>query len=243
MSIEPNSSRDETQQVASYGHLAVFAAVSCGLVLLQTLRPHWMEEHAGKNPHFVSAIPICLMAMAFDWGTVGFIWFGMRKYGVSISQLIGGDWRSPIAFLRDAGLGLVACVAWGMTGVLILYRVGAPSGAPKFLAHMMPKTLPELAFWLALSFSAGVAEELSFRGYLQRQLIALTKKSHVAVFSQGIAFGLMHAFQGWWNVAAIGVLGIVLGYLAWWRKSLRPGMIFHVLVDTIASVITYLYLR
>ena len=66
-----------------------------------------------------------------------------------------------------------------------------------------------------------------FRGYLQRQLHALTGNLGVAIVAQAVLFGLGHADQGWRNVSAVGVMGLLWGALAAWRGNLRVNMLSH----------------
>jgi membrane protease YdiL (CAAX protease family) len=50
---------------------------------------------------------------------------------------------------------------------------------------------------------------------------------------QGILFGVAHAYQGPTQILVIAVYGCMFGSLAYWRKSLRPGMIAHFLQDSV----------
>ena len=96
---------------------------------------------------------------------------------------------------------------------------------------LLPQTLPEILAWIATSVSAGFCEEYVFRGYVQRQLLALTRSGAGAVVGQGLVFGLMHAYQGWRPVLVIIGMGILFGMLAAWRKTLRVGMVAHAWQD------------
>ncbi len=48
---------------------------------------------------------------------------------------------------------------------------------------------------------------------------------------QAVVFGASHAYQGAKPVAIITVLGILYGVLAWWRRSLLPGIAAHAWSD------------
>ena len=85
--------------------------------------------------------------------------------------------------------------------------------------------------WIATCITAGVCEEMVFRGYLQRQLHALSGNLAAAVVAQGIIFGLFHAYQGWKQVTVICVLGILYGALAAWRRNLRVNIVAHAWSD------------
>jgi membrane protease YdiL (CAAX protease family) len=112
------------------------------------------------------------------------------------------------------------------------------SRAAASIAGITPKTAPELGVWLPLAVTAGFSEELVFRGYLTRQFHAWSGSRAVAVVLQGIAFGLAHGYYGKIMIAVV-VQGWLLGVLAWWRKSLRPGMIAHALQDGLGGVVGF----
>jgi hypothetical protein len=68
---------------------------------------------------------------------------------------------------------------------------------------------------------------------------SLTAGTHTVaggIVLQAIAFALTHGYQGWRFVLLIAVLATMLGLLAHWRRSLRPGMIAHALQDGITGI-------
>ena len=56
----------------------------------------------------------------------------------------------------------------------------------------------------------------------------------------GVAFGFSHGYYGK-AVIAIMVHGCLLGLLAWWRKSLLPGMLAHGLQDSLGVIIPFIW--
>jgi hypothetical protein len=102
---------------------------------------------------------------------------------------------------------------------------------------MLPHGGVELAFWIALSVSAGICEETIFRGYLQRQFMALTKNAPAGIILSSATFGAAHAYQGFRMVVLIALYGAMFGTLAYWRGSVRPGMIAHSWQDSLNGVL------
>jgi uncharacterized protein len=105
-----------------------------------------------------------------------------------------------------------------------------PSGA-KTVNSLLPQSFLEVLVWTATCITAGICEELIFRGYVQRQLHAFTGSLVTAVVGQGIIFGLFHAYQGWKAVTVISVLGVLYGALAAWRGNLRVNIVSHAFTD------------
>lgn len=92
---------------------------------------------------------------------------------------------------------------------------------------------------VALAATGGFCEELIFRGYLTRQFHAWTGSNVLAILLQGVLFGLAHGYYEKVMVL-IMIQGWLLGLLAYWRKSLRPGMLAHGLQDAIGGVAGFL---
>jgi hypothetical protein len=173
------------------------------------------------------------------------IWFGIRLRGVRMRDLIGGRWKTVEAFLLDAALA----VGFWFTSLLLLFGVRVALGtidlhnmqksvddAVRLLGPMAPHTYLEAGLFVLLSVSAGLFEEIIFRGYLQRQFGALGRNAIIGIVASGILFGLAHGYQGTRMMIVIGVYGIFFGILAHLRKSLRPGMMAHAFQDSIAGI-------
>jgi membrane protease YdiL (CAAX protease family) len=105
------------------------------------------------------------------------------------------------------------------------------------LGFLVPGTTLELIVWCLLSTTAGICEEIIFRGYLQRQFGAFTRSMLGGLILSAIVFGAAHGYEGGPRMLLIGVYGLMFGLLAWWRKSLRPGMIAHAWHDAFSGAV------
>jgi len=172
-----------------------------------------------------------------EWLGVFLVWLALRRRGLSVGSLVSGRWQTPRAVFRDLGLAVgFMVVVIPLAGVLA-YLLGANNNSA--LANITPKTLLELLVFLVLAASAGFGEELVFRGYLTEQFSAWNGSRAIAVLLQGVVFGLAHGFYGK-AMLAIMLQGWLLGLLAYWRKSLRPGMLAHWLQDSIGGIVAFL---
>jgi membrane protease YdiL (CAAX protease family) len=107
---------------------------------------------------------------------------------------------------------------------------------------MLPRTLIEHRWFQAVSVTAGICEELLFRGFLMwalRPWLGLWG----AFAATSILFGLGHSYQGRRGLLNSTVIGMVLGALALLTGSILPGMILHALVDLSSGSIGYAALR
>jgi membrane protease YdiL (CAAX protease family) len=102
---------------------------------------------------------------------------------------------------------------------------------------VLPTAVGERMMWVLVSLSVGFCEELTYRGYLQTQLAALTGSSALAVIAQATMFGIVHGEQGPAAMLQSALCGVVLGVVAWARGSLVPCILFHAGVDLLAGLV------
>ena len=173
------------------------------------------------------------------------VWFGIHLRGVRMRDLIGGRWETVEAFLLDVGIALgfwivALALLFGLRvalGAIDLHNMQkSADDALRLLGPIAPHTYLEAGFFVLLSVSAGLFEEIIFRGYLQRQFGALGRNALVGIVASAAIFGLGHGYQGPRMMIVIGVFGAFFGILAHFRKSLRPGMMAHALQDSLAGI-------
>jgi hypothetical protein len=219
---QPIASRTHT-----IGLLAIIAVWAWGGAMTAAK----MRANAG-----LSLIVLYSVSLIFEWLIVAYVVVGIRRQGGSLRELIGGSWGRGRDFWRDV---LVAFVFW-LTSLLCLgalrLALDANRGvdAIRFLA---PHSRVETIFWVLMSLTAGFCEETIFRGYLQRQFLALSGQPLLGILLSAAIFGSVHAYQGAKQTILLGVFGAMFGILAYRRRSLRPGMMAHAWQDTIAGLV------
>jgi membrane protease YdiL (CAAX protease family) len=197
-------------------------------------------QHGLANAHIPglgSRLSGYVTVLLAEWFQVLLIWLALRRRGLSIGSLVSGRWQTLDSFFRDLGVSIgFLVVATPLVGLLV-HLLGASANIAQ--ADITPKTVFELVVWLVLATTAGgFCEELIFRGYLMQQFSAWTGSRILAIFLQGVVFGLGHGFYGKAMVAVM-VHGCFLGLLAYWRKSLLPGMLAHGLQDVAGGVAAF----
>ena len=229
--VEPQKARRGPEQIAAWPHLAGFLLIVAGVVALGFLAQHGGSAGAqsGQLAGHSVAIQIYLFAISLDWALFYYCWAGVHRRGGSLWSLSGGRWKSWCGVAVDLAIALPFWLIWEGAAYAVARLLG-PSGA-KSVDSLLPRGLLEVIIWTATSITAGICEEMVFRGYLQRQLHAFTGSLFAAVIAQGIIFGLSHAYQGWKNVTVISVLGVLYGALAAWRGNLRVNIISHAWSD------------
>jgi membrane protease YdiL (CAAX protease family) len=111
----------------------------------------------------------------------------------------------------------------------------------------LPTKNKELPEYLLLCFSAGVFEEIAYRGYLVNYCWYLfdgyNYQQLFAVFLPAAVFSIAHFYQGGKAVIKIFVLAVFFGYLFIFSGSLLVVMILHFLVDAIGGLLTIKYMK
>lgn len=178
-----------------------------------------------------------VMELQLQWLFFVLMWFGLLMRGSKFTELIGKLWKTMADGLRDCGWAVILLLGYIAT-VSLFSLLGPFYRTPD---HTMPRNLLDLAAILPVMISAGICEEITFRGYLQTQLHRLTGSIWVAIFLQAVMFSLAHGY----NQTAAGMLskfsyGIMTGLLAKWRGSLLPGIVSHSLTDVLAATLAVL---
>lgn len=229
----PPIAADASRLLAPLWHTGIVLFVLLGASLGGSRGMHPLAGH--------SKIPRYLWTMAWEWVLTGFVYLGIRKR-VKLRDLLGGRWANAEDFLRDlaiaAGFWLVAVAVLGAGAKLLhLDQGGKIDGMRQQLGFLIPGTNLELFVWCCLSITAGICEEIIFRGYLQRQFAAIVRSMPAGILLSAVVFGAAHGYEGGPRMLLIGVYGLLFGLLAWWRKSLRPGMIAHAWHDAFSGAV------
>jgi membrane protease YdiL (CAAX protease family) len=173
--------------------------------------------------------------MLFEWLLFGFVILGVKLNGTPLVAVLGERWSSARQVLRDIGIAIAFLI--GSIFITSILGGHAHGGGPDpAIQFLLPHGKAEIAVWMALSLTAGICEETLFRGYLQRQFTALSKNAAVGILLSAAMFGGAHSYQGFAKAMSIAVLGAMYGTLAYWRRSVRPGMIGHTLEDIIGGL-------
>jgi membrane protease YdiL (CAAX protease family) len=228
--ISASDPTDKPKQLASRWHFLGFLLIMAGMAALGFRAQHASgTAPSGQLAEHGKALYVYLAAGLMDWALLYYCWIGVHRSGGNLNTLSAGRWTSWKDLAADLAIAAPFWVAWEATANLV-HRILGPSTA-KSVGDLLPRTLLEILLWIAVSITAGICEEIAFRGYLQRQLHAMTGSLVVAVMAQAFVFGVAHGYQGWKQVIVITVLGLLYGVLAAWRRNLRANMIAHAWSD------------
>lgn len=89
---------DRVTPVAGIWHTVLFVVILLGLAILQG-RPQ-----LAKGAHLPGRMVLYISTMIYEFFLLGYVWLlGLRRYKVTISEIIGGKWRRWGGFLAGRG--------------------------------------------------------------------------------------------------------------------------------------------
>ncbi|MGZ5476204.1 MAG: CPBP family intramembrane glutamic endopeptidase [Thermoanaerobaculia bacterium] len=211
--------------VASKSHTVGLLLAILAVSLWASMRSpiaEWPTTFASSHARLVAYVNIPLLPMLW----IVYIWAGVRR-ATSIRSLIDEKHWTAGRWLRYFALGIGGWIMWLAIGAAFGAVLRPTPEQLRGLQAMLPHGAFERAVWVVCAPAAGICEELVYRGYLLRQFRALTDSAVAAVALQALAYGLAHLILPFPMLVPIAVLGLFLGSLTVWQKSLIPGMILH----------------
>jgi membrane protease YdiL (CAAX protease family) len=170
--------------------------------------------------------------LKFHWPlTIGLLaWWLLSGNGLeSVGLIPVADGRQWVAI----GVGVFAILA------LVIYLAIVSRNTDKLtevkkqigdLAILAPQTPREDCLFDMVAITAGVCEEILYRGLLLATLVSLVG-TWPAVAITSLIFGLGHAYQGISGIAKTGLVGLVLALLTVFSGSLFIAIVLHAVID------------
>jgi uncharacterized protein len=217
------------EPLAPRWHTAVLVALMVGVAVTGTLLARHgtpVAAPSGSGRMLATYVPLLLVnvGLAFYVCRIGRVRNALRS-------LLGRGWDSIGRALVD--LALASSVWLVIEATEAAFATWRNAAAPALLPH----TVAERVAWVVVAGVVGFCEEVVYRGYLQTQLTAFTRRATVGVLLQAVLFGMAHGEQGLSVVLRFTAYGVMLGALARWRRSLLPGIAGHIAVDVTSGLL------
>ncbi len=187
------------------------------------------------------SLHLVLLGSLGTWFALG--WAGVETPSVPLGRRALGSvfarqfgLRAP-SFLQELKLGLLGGIlAWPLVvgTVLVVALLMVALGGAAFI----PENPPEMILWIVslhwglrivLSLSAGIVEELFFRGFLQPR---------IGVGLSTAFFVLAHfAYGSPLLLVGVTVLSLYFAFLVRWRQNIWAAVVAHALFDAIQLLV------
>jgi membrane protease YdiL (CAAX protease family) len=230
--------------IAPLWHTALLLTLLLGISLLNVLTHHL----TGSLPQRLavqhrSHMLMYGVSLLWEWVLLAVVLWGAMLRGTRLRQLLGVRRAGAVEMWTDvaiaAGFWFASLLVLGAVGLLLRLVHLHPENIRGVVTQLAPSSPGELVVWIALSISAGICEELIFRGYLQQQFTALTRRIWLGVAVSAVFFGLAHGYEGISGMLLIVLYGAFFGILASLRRSLRAGMFAHAWHDSLSGIVLY----
>jgi membrane protease YdiL (CAAX protease family) len=225
---------EEGATVASGRHTLILTAIllAIGAAGYAAL----LKSHGGAAPAPQANGPgLYLSLIAVEIGLLYYVRAGLAARGVRLMRLIS---EAPLTGRRLAGdIAIGAALFLLLFGTEWLLARLLPSGDRTLVRPLIAAASSQALLWVALAAAAGLAEEVTFRGYYQRQLGAWLGSRWFGLVAQAALFGLTHGYQGSAAILRIVLLGLIFGLAALLRRSLVPGIIAHTALDIVGGLV------
>jgi uncharacterized protein len=171
----------------------------------------------------------------------------------SAIALASVGWRAILTFNHDSARvswlprhsGFRTFVAGVLAGVLFVIALSALQARRSAaiqtkmekaflrLSYILPLTGAERIWWIVISLTAGITEEILYRGFLIHYFFSAPFHAAlaVAVIVSSAIFGAGHLYQGIAGVISAAILGLLLSAIFLLTGNLLLPMILHALID------------
>jgi uncharacterized protein len=182
---------------------------------------------------------LALLALRFDWSKLNPKFLALDGAGLF------GALRPSEGFSKGTEPGLLIGVVAGGIGIALVTVIrnrrghkpptAKPTWVSRFLpdfTSLIPVAMSDRLLYAALAISAGICEEVVFRGWLMATLHSAIGLSGTAlVLGASTIFGLAHAYQKITGMLLTGLAGVLFCLLYVQTGSLLMPILLHVLID------------
>jgi membrane protease YdiL (CAAX protease family) len=163
---------------------------------------------------------------------IGVAWIALGRSASSIGLTAG---TTPMAIAGYALTALTIGALLVLTRSLVRSEEGRRRARESIASARVfaPHTAIEKRWFDAMAVSAGIEEELIFRGFCFAYLAAWVPgmPTGVVIALAALVFGLGHLYQGAAGIVKTGALGVLFGVLFWMTGSVWAPILLHVVVD------------
>jgi membrane protease YdiL (CAAX protease family) len=185
-------------------------------------------------------VPLSIFVMLRDLALISLILFFIHSNREHVRS-IGWTFKNA---RREIVLGILLFVIF-FFGAAFLERLLEAAGLssprippPEFL---IPRGILQSMLAFAMVVVVALSEETMFRGYLILRFKAITDSPVWAILLSAFVFSLGHGYEGSAGVVTVGLMGVFLGVVYVWRKSLVAPIVIHFLQDFITIVVQSLF--
>jgi membrane protease YdiL (CAAX protease family) len=218
--------------------------------LLVLIFPPYSAWDVPRLARRVAADPLHARTKFYLWNMVtlwalttalvaGWSWAGrpLRDLGLQPPDNAAGWWSSLL--IAGAGIGLIVQQAYSFAMSPNAHaQVREKLDSQPVLRTVLPSTPREARVFHGVAVTAGVCEEVLYRGYLLWYFQSLVPAG-LAIAAAISAFGLAHVYQGTRNILTTGAAGAIAMAVYLLTGSLLAPILLHAALDLVNGSTVY----
>lgn len=156
---------------------------------------------------------------------------------LGVAHVSGYTMRQLGLLPLDLSRTAVWTAALTLAGVAVLFAFRfAGVREPRLIHDLMPVSAHDRVLFTGVSITAGVCEEIVFRGFLIHVLYGATGSLAIALLLSSGAFGVAHAYQQPMGALRATLLGLILALPLVIDDSIVPSIIAHAAIDILSGL-------
>lgn len=229
--------------MSNVDHLMMFLlAVALPIASGWTYRVHARRIEAGQPPERLAQYRLTIIAQWTALALLFTAWLILGRPFADLGLRAPGGVGFFVGLLLLVPLTAWLVYAWRRACTADDAERAKTVAALGHLRHMLPDTPRSLRSFAGLSITAGIVEEIVYRGYVFWYL-AQVLPAWAVVFVGALLFGLGHSYQGTANVLRVTLVAIAFGAYYLLTGSIWLPIVAHALLDLLQGAMVYEYLR
>ncbi|WP_462413555.1 CPBP family intramembrane glutamic endopeptidase [Neobacillus sp. Marseille-QA0830] len=186
-------------------------------------------------------IPALLILSLIGFGPLTLKDIGLS--GIHVDPAPLGKWVTYLSF--GLGIGYVLGLLYYLIGSKVsqkvkreMVKIQKQQIEKTTFADIMPKTIEDRKMWTYVSWTAGITEEMIYRGF---SIFALSQlfpdvSLWIILVASSVLFGLAHTYQGVSNVVRTSLVGLFFALIYIGLNSIIPLIVLHFLIDYVGKI-------
>lgn len=176
--------------------------------------------------------------IVMEWSLVALTVVIAHRHGLGLADLgqTLGNQGLSMAVTGAGLLGLLALTAFN-TGQIRRATPEELFATVRRARKFVPVGPVEIAAFALVSVTAGICEEILYRGWLVSFLGAASGSIWIGMVFAAVLFGFGHAYQGRAGMIGTGILGVLFGGMFVLVQSLVPGEVIHASIDLVNGIL------
>lgn len=225
--------------IASEPALTVGIAAIVGFILYSAFRDSTLKAELAASTEPDKRIPVFNSTMIWLWSLAALVTVAWLVSGRSLFAL-GFQSEPSTGFWIGWALTMIAGLYYGYQVLLMMRSAKARQGFRDQIASVPgvdlvhPSSRREHASFQLVSVTAGITEEIAFRGFLIGAL-AIVMPVWAAAIAATLLFAIGHFYQGVSGMIRVALIGGGFALIFVLTNSLWPVILLHFLVDSLTG--------